>query len=591
MADALAAGNENSLDAILKLITTFSGSPKQTQTTTESSKVSAEGLQAILKQALEGNQGLAHIASGQANSGLYNSSTNQLLQNDLLSRLTAQAAANSKTSTQTRTLQTAPVVGQKGQTLAGALAIGKSLYSGLDSKTGQGLLSKGKGLLDTVFSSGDLGGVSSGVSVAPVAGITDYGSLGNTFTSAGLGDSGQTIQLLADSTSLGGLDSWMQSAAADTPVVTGDTQAASSFMSSPSVTSADSGTVTASGDSGTNFLSAASGTTSSLGLTSSSSGAASSAVSGGTTYIGANQTYDTSNAAGKLLSDTSSGYGASAGDMSTAASSATTSTDILGGSGSSIGYLGSLYSATQAPDAEYGKDYRQAVGSAVLNYFGFGWATPIVDAVARPLLDNAMKKGYESNGDFGVVMADPIGAPLSGQYDQEALVTSTLDPANIFGGNEGGSVGGFLAAGIDPIGAALGDEGIFSEIKDGINSIADALGLPGGGGGGCFITTAVCKTIGLPDDCYELRILREFRDSWLRSHHPDDIVIYYKTAPTIVFGLDQREDSKDLYLEFYGNYIVPAVKLIEVKQYQAAYEKYRDLYSLALNKSYFDSLE
>lgn len=572
MADALAAGNESSLDAILKLITTFSGSPKQTTSTTESSKVSAEGLQAILKQALEGNQGLAHIASGQANSGLYNSSTNQLLQNDLLSRLTAQAAANSKTSTQTRTLQTAPVAGQKGQTLAGALAIGKSLYNGLDSKTGQGLLSKGKGLLDTVFSSSDVGAGGatyiSGVAPSDVGGVLQAAN-------TGAGDSLDNLMTLTSNF-----------AATDTGTVGQAADSVSSFFSSPeaSATAVDAAATT--GDSGTNFLSAASGTTSSLGLTSSSG-----AAYGGTTYIGANQTYDTSNAAGRLLSDTSSGYGASAGDMSTAASSATASTDILGGSGSSLGYLGSLYSATQAPDAEYGKDYRQAVGSAVLNYFGFGWATPIVDAVARPVLDNAMKKGYESNGDFGVVMADPIGAPLSGQYDQEALVTSTLDPANIFGGNEGGSVGGFLAAGIDPIGAALGDEGLFSEIKDGINSIANALGLPGGGGGGCFITTAVCKTIGLPDDCYELRILREFRDSWLRSHHPEDIVIYYKTAPTIVFSLDQREDAKELYSTFYGHYIVPAVKLIEVKQYQAAYEKYRDLYSLALNKSYFDSQE
>lgn len=576
MPDALAAGNESSLDAILKLITTFSGSPKQTQTTTESSKVSAEGLQAILKQALEGNSGLAHIASGQANSGLYNSSTNQLLQNDLLSRLTAQAAANSKTSTQTRTMQTAPVVGQKGQTLAGALAIGKSLYNGLDSKTGQGLLSKGKGLLDTVFSSSDVGGGGatyiSGVAPSDVGGVLQAAN-------TGAGDSLDNLLTLTSNF-----------AATDTGTVGQAADSVSSFFSSPEVSTSSVDASATTGDTSSNFLSAASGTASSLGSTS-SSGAAST-ISGGTTYIGANQTYDTSNAAGRLLSDTSSGYGSSAGDMSTAASGATTSsTDILGGSGSSLGYVGSLYSATQAPDAAYGKDYRQAVGSAVLNYFGFGWATPIVDAVARPLLDNAMKKGYESNGDFGVVMADPIGAPLSGQYDQEALVTSTLDPANIFGGNEGGSVGGFLAAGIDPIGAALGDEGIFSEVKDGINSLADALGLPGGGGGGCFITTAVCKTIGLPDDCYELRILREFRDSWLRTNHPEDIVIYYRTAPTIVFGLDQREDSKDLYLEFYGQYIVPAVKLIEVKQYQAAYEKYRDLYSLALNKSYFDSLE
>lgn len=31
----------------------------------------------------------------------------------------------------------------------------------------------------------------------------------------------------------------------------------------------------------------------------------------------------------------------------------------------------------------------------------------------------------------------------------------------------------------------------------------------------CYITTAVCETFGKPDDCYELRLLRTYRDGYL----------------------------------------------------------------------------
>ena len=32
---------------------------------------------------------------------------------------------------------------------------------------------------------------------------------------------------------------------------------------------------------------------------------------------------------------------------------------------------------------------------------------------------------------------------------------------------------------------------------------------------GCFLTSACVEARGLPDDCYELRVLRNFRDSYL----------------------------------------------------------------------------
>ena len=77
-----------------------------TQTTTESSGITKESMDALLKSALEGTTGLAAIASGQRAAGGYNSSANTLLTNDFLTRTAAQIAQSNKTTT--RTTVTAP---------------------------------------------------------------------------------------------------------------------------------------------------------------------------------------------------------------------------------------------------------------------------------------------------------------------------------------------------------------------------------------------------------------------------------------------------------------------------------------------------
>jgi hypothetical protein len=57
---------------------------------------------AMLKSVLESNQGLASTALGEHSAGLYNSSTNQLLQNDLITRAASQVAQQAKTQVTTQ---------------------------------------------------------------------------------------------------------------------------------------------------------------------------------------------------------------------------------------------------------------------------------------------------------------------------------------------------------------------------------------------------------------------------------------------------------------------------------------------------------
>ena len=41
----------------------------------------------------------------------------------------------------------------------------------------------------------------------------------------------------------------------------------------------------------------------------------------------------------------------------------------------------------------------------------------------------------------------------------------------------------------------------------------------------CYITTAVCKSLNKPDDCYELNLLREYRDQYLMRTKDGEILV------------------------------------------------------------------
>lgn len=145
-----------SLDSLASMMKLF-GSSNTTTTDVKQTKIDQATLQGILKNALESNSGLSSITHGQNTAGMYNSTTNAMLVNDLLSRLTTQTAALSAPTTTTRTAKTPAAIG--GSTVA-ALA-GASLFKPeLDN-----LLKKGKtSLLDKLTGASD--SVSSGIASA-----------------------------------------------------------------------------------------------------------------------------------------------------------------------------------------------------------------------------------------------------------------------------------------------------------------------------------------------------------------------------------------------------------------------------------------
>lgn len=182
-----------------------------------------------------------------------------------------------------------------------------------------------------------------------------------------------------------------------------------------------------------------------------------------------------------------------------------------------------------------------------------------MDDIAEPL-SNAMSSGtgsFMSNivgGEFGGAMGDVFGGMGSmGGFDIGAKLLS-------------GDFGGALASGI---GYAFG------------GPVGGFIGNLVGGLLGCFLTTAVCETLNLPDDNEYLNTLRKFRDSYMMEHYPELVSEYYEIAPVITNYIKARPDSDEVFKKMFYLYIAPAVTFIDNGDYPAAMNVYTELVMFA----------
>ncbi len=109
----------------------------------------------------------------------------------------------------------------------------------------------------------------------------------------------------------------------------------------------------------------------------------------------------------------------------------------------------------------------------------------------------------------------------------------------------------------------------------------------GSGSSGCYLTSACVESKNLPDNCHELTVLRQFRDTYLISQKNgrEEIQHYYATAPKIVEKINASPKSIDTWNEVYENMILPCVKYIETDELEKAHQLYKN-YSLQLEKTY-----
>jgi hypothetical protein len=99
---------------------------------------------------------------------------------------------------------------------------------------------------------------------------------------------------------------------------------------------------------------------------------------------------------------------------------------------------------------------------------------------------------------------------------------------------------------------------------------------PAASGWKCFLTTACLEYRGLPDDCDELRILRDFRDGYLRSLPEGEELIeeYYRIAPTIVERIKRSDFAPDVFARLYDDLVRTCVDLIRAGNNREALEVY-----------------
>lgn len=208
---------QNNISEINDLVSLFKSMPTITQgsntktvgpsSTTVKSDISSEGINAILQSILSGNsgiQGLSQLAQGQKSAGLYNSTVNQQLSNDLLTKASAEVAKQSAGTTTTTSGNT--ITDNNNQSVAKAPPLtGNTLATAALGLGANALAKKGYKSIEDLLSGG------SGADLAASANAADASMTGSAFTGGNI-TSGTQSALSAASP---GLESSIASASVD----------------------------------------------------------------------------------------------------------------------------------------------------------------------------------------------------------------------------------------------------------------------------------------------------------------------------------------------------------------------------------------
>ena len=95
----------------------------------------------------------------------------------------------------------------------------------------------------------------------------------------------------------------------------------------------------------------------------------------------------------------------------------------------------------------------------------------------------------------------------------------------------------------------------------------------------CFITTAVCRHSGKPDDCAELTAFRSFRDGYLRTCPDGPALIdrYYDIAPGIVARIELSNGKAERYADIRSRYLTPCYEDIQAGRMEQCKTRYTEM--------------
>jgi hypothetical protein len=92
----------------------------------------------------------------------------------------------------------------------------------------------------------------------------------------------------------------------------------------------------------------------------------------------------------------------------------------------------------------------------------------------------------------------------------------------------------------------------------------------------CFLTTACVRYFGLPDNCEQLTILRNYRDTYLGASDEGRELVeeYYRIAPVLVRKINKDSKRAGIYTYIY-DVIRRSCDFIGLNDYQGAEKAYR----------------
>jgi hypothetical protein len=137
-----------------------------------------------------------------------------------------------------------------------------------------------------------------------------------------------------------------------------------------------------------------------------------------------------------------------------------------------------------------------------------------------------------------------------------------------------------LGKGMDPLPDTKKEQSYEQGWKDGMEEKSK----------GCYLTTACVGAMGLPDNCLELNVLRNFRDKVLlpTSIGRRAVEEYYSIAPEIIQAVGEQEKSNALtVLRSIYNDIRKAVFLIGSGDFKGAFKHYQQM-TLKLKGKYLN---
>lgn len=94
----------------------------------------------------------------------------------------------------------------------------------------------------------------------------------------------------------------------------------------------------------------------------------------------------------------------------------------------------------------------------------------------------------------------------------------------------------------------------------------------------CFLTTACIRAKNLPNNCYELNLLRGFRDKYVMflPDGPELVREYYDMAPRIVDEIEKEDERDRVYESLFNNLVKKTINSIERGRFEEALRIYKE---------------